>query len=1566
MAHDSARGQVVEFGGYNASLVNSSDTWAFGAVQATSLSVTDLGVGAAYGINNQGQIVGSLTTLSGSQHAFVWQNGVSTDLGALAGFPQSSVARAINDGGQVVGSSTSATGDYHAFIWTQSSGMKDLGALDGSRSIAFGINNSGLIVGSFVPSTSSGYSHAAEWTATGAQDLGTLGSPNGTDTFSAAKGITSEGLIVGATSTSSSFQHACIFHNGSILDIQDAAGLTLISFANAVNSNGQIAGEQDGPGNTRAFLYSGGVRTFLDLSSLHGGEAFAINDGGQVVGSSSTSSNRAHAFLYTTGFVVDLNDWIPPDSGWELTSAFGINDKGLIVGSGMYHGQQHGFLLTLALPVIQVSTNLSAASFVISGPAVYSGSGTMFNQTTATPGKYTIVYAPVAGYAPPTSQTQTLVAGGIITFNGSYSPLSAPPASVTYGQAGTTISPTVSVREPVNTATGNYYSTLTDLSIPGKGLSFVFTRSYNSQDSYTGPLGASWSHSYNVSLAIDGTSGNATVTHGDRHQEVWVPGTGGALTPQTRGLFNVLVKNADGSFTLTFKNQTKYTFSTAGKLAAVTDRNGNSQALSYDGGGKLISITDTSGRVFTLAYDSNGHITSLTDPLKRQLQYSYDGNGNLISFQDAAGAMTSYAYDASHRMTSATDPRGNIYLQNTYDGQGRVVSQKNARGFITAFAYASPSAGTTTVTDPVGNSTQYVYDIGLRLSATIDAAGNQTQYTYDANNLRASVTDALGRQTAFTYDSSGNLTGRTDAAGNVTAYVYDSQNNLVSFTDANTPPRVTKYTYDAAGNLLTTTDPAGGVTTNTYDASGQLASTKNARGFITSFQYDSYGDRTQVTDALKGATQMTYDLAGHLLTTKNPLGKTWTSTYDADDRLLTSTDPLGNQTSYSYDANGNRTQVTDANGNTTAYAYDANNNLGQLTDAAGGVTTYAYNGNDDRTGITDANSHTTTLAYDSLRRLLSRTDPLNRAQKYSYDAVGNLTSTLDGNGKTNIFAYDALNRRLSATLSDKSSVAYTYDAVGNRLTMTDWRGTTSFNYDALNRVMSVTQPGAVAVGYSYDAVGNRSSITYPDGKVVLYQYDELNRLTQAKDWSNQTTAYAYDAAGNLTSTTLPNGASTSYLYDAANRLLNITNRAGTQVLSAYTYLLDKVGNRLEVASFNEGVQRYGYDMLYRLTSWVSPSRQIARYRYDAVGNRTVLVAPTGATVYSYDSADELLTAGTTAYTYDANGNQISKTAAGVTTIYGWDPLNRLNSVTGGGVNTQYQYDGDSNRVGQKTIAGTYTYVNDTAATLPAVVNEIGPDGNIIYVYGSSLISASVGGLQSFYQFDGLGSVSAITDPTKTEKASYVYDPWGYVLGGFDSLGSKNKFKFAGESMDLSTGLVYLRARYYDAVLGKFISRDTKPAPAPLDSAYRYALSNPIRFSDPTGHGPGQFFGEAFGFAEWGQQAREQRQAALDCVLNDPGCDVDAAQRQYYGIEQQAYSRAYHLTGTGLETAYDLDPSLPSSSLGIIHEEYGLYKGLKDGSMPSQSIYNTIPGINSTTGTPFTAPVQTVGGTAPHK
>jgi len=1008
----------------------------------------------------------------------------------------------------------------------------------------------------------------------------------------------------------------------------------------------------------------------------------------------------------------------------------------------------------------------------------------------------------------------------------------------TYGGGGQT-SQNGFTNEPINTATGNYFMSHADLVVPGKGLSFNFTRAYNSLDPYSGPIGAGWTHSFNVFLTA--SSSSVTVKEADGHTATFTPTSGGNYTASTPGVFDTLFQNADGTYTLTRKNQTHFNFTATGQLTTIVDRNGNSQTLTYNSSGSLASILDSSGRPFIFASDTNGRITSVSDPIGRIWQYTYDTNGNLVSVKDAAGGTTQYAYDTNHRMTSATDQRGVTFLQNTFDSNGRVINQRNARGFSTTLAYGSPAPGTTTFTDPLGNATQHVYDGNLRLIQAVDANGGVVSYAYDANNDRTSVTNQNGKNTNFTYDGNGNTTTITDPIGKLTAFTYDPNNNLLSAT--NPKGSATNFSFDANGNLITIKDALGDTTTFAYNG-GLLSSKADARGNTTTFSYNSAGDLVKVVDALGNATSLAYDGVSRLISVTDAKGHTATSSYDSLSRIVSVTDALGDQTQFAYDAVNNVLKVIDANGNPTGYSYDFTNNLALVTDAVGNVTHYAYDANNNRTGVTNAKGNATLYGFDGLNRLNRITDPLSFVTSYQYDAVGNVLSTTDADGKTNQFSYDPLNRIIIIGYADGTNVAYSYDANGNRLSMADSHGATAYTYDALDRMTSVTQPGGKTVQYGYDPVGNRTLLTYPDGKTVSYAYDRLNRLTGATDWLGKRTNYSYDSVSNLLQTQYPNRAGITFAYDAANRLTQVVNSAFGIPLLGINYTLDRVGNRLSLTA--DGVKTaFAYDPLNELVSTqLGPVK--TTWTYDQVGNRVTQVGPTGATAYAYDADDRLLSAGTASFTYDANGNRLTKTVGSNAQSFAYDAANRLVSVSGPGVNSTFGYDGDGNRVTQATMAGTYAYVNDINTPLPAVLSEQGPDGSLTYAYGMGLIEEYSAAFNYFYHFDGLGSVVALTDAHGLPAAAYAYDSWGNtLLAPPGALGERNKFRFTGEAIDPGTGLYYLRARYYDPSVGKFLVQDQSMGinSFPLTSnRYAYALNNPLNYSDPSGfsaNAPGQ-------------------------------------------------------------------------------------------------------------------------------
>ena len=319
---------------------------------------TDLGTlpggtsSAAYAINDNGQVVGYSDTASGYNHAYIWSQGLMTDI-VPSGV--SSAAEGINNNGQVVGRYNDSYSQGHAFLY--GNGVLTTVAVPPEElwSEADGINDSGQIAGTY--GTQQISFRAFLNTKGTAIDLGTLGG-----NLSVVRGINNAGQVVGVSALYNNgypdnISHAFLYSNGVMKDLGTLAGPSntgVDSEATAINDKGQVVGVS-GTASNNAFLYSGGTMTDLGTLGGSGSTATGINESGQIVGWSMTTDDSAqHAYLYSGGTMIDLNSLIDPNSGWTLVWAHAINNSGQIVGEGTNEsGETHGFLLT---PVPEPST----------------------------------------------------------------------------------------------------------------------------------------------------------------------------------------------------------------------------------------------------------------------------------------------------------------------------------------------------------------------------------------------------------------------------------------------------------------------------------------------------------------------------------------------------------------------------------------------------------------------------------------------------------------------------------------------------------------------------------------------------------------------------------------------------------------------------------------------------------------------------------------------------------------------------------------------------------------------------------------------------------------------------------------------------------------------------------------------------------------------------------------------------------------------------------------------------------------------------------------------------------
>jgi len=846
--------------------------------------------------------------------------------------------------------------------------------------------------------------------------------------------------------------------------------------------------------------------------------------------------------------------------------------------------------------------------------------------------------------------------------------------------------------------------------------------------------------------------------------------------------------------------------------------------------GKVETQTDFAGNAMT--FDYTGSQTTITDPDTNTTVHTHSATGEFESMLDEQGSAFTMASDGNRRRSSVADRMGGS-TSYTYDAtSGEVASVTRADGATTSFAYTARANGSlmfhdlTGITHADGSSESFSYDASGNLTSHTDRAGNTSTATYNAVGQVLTSTNAAGGVTTSVYNADGTLATREDAAGNVTTLSYDAAKRVDTITFADTSVR--SFTYDVMDRPLTTTDALGNTVTLTYDANGNIETIQdpssstsvyeydgldrmhrvtNALGQVASRSFDARGRIANATDGNGNVTTYGYDSKGHALTTLSPLGNLYSRTYNAEGVLTSRTDPLGNTTSFSLDALGRVVGTSSPIGFATGLTYDLLGRIVSVTDQLGQVSSFARDARGALVGITLPGGATTSMTRNSLGKITQLTDSGGINWMSAYDNFGRRTSSTDPLGNVRSVVYDQLNRPMTVTYPGALGTStLTYDVNGKITSAAYSDGTTlAWAYDANSRLVSGTAltRGYDAVGRitesngltgTRDAAGRITTMTLSAGKTVTYEYDADNRLTKLTDWMGGVTDFTYDDAGRRTGIERPNGIDTTQTFDADSRLTGLSETG----ISSITLVLDPAG-RVTSATRNVPTP-VSSNALPDVAVSFDAASQVASFTYDALGRLT----DDGTRLFTWDLASRV-----TQYTergnavdatYDAAGQRVSRTEGGVTRGYKWNAMLGFPGVS------------------VETEAG---------ADLRYYVHT--PGGELLYSVDA------VGGARRFYHFDELGNALFITDDAGAVIASYAYTPFGRLTGA--SGGLDNPYTWRGQHGIMSEGgdLYYIRARYYDATTGRFISRDPVEAIGPISSnPYQYGFGNPLRFTDRNG------------------------------------------------------------------------------------------------------------------------------------
>jgi len=392
-------------------------------------------------------------------------------------------------------------------------------------------------------------------------------------------------------------------------------------------------------------------------------------------------------------------------------------------------------------------------------------------------------------------------------------------------------------------------------------------------------------------------------------------------------------------------------------------------------------------------------------------------------------------------------------------------------------------------------------------------------------------------------------------------------------------------------------------------------------------------------------------------------------------------------------------------------------------------------------------------------------------------------------------------------------------------------------------------------GNGYDEFGQRVQVKYGNDAVSTYEYDEMTRRlmhlkTVNKDGvTYQNIDYAYDKVGNIlskkntdfiTSTSESKTSEQTYAYDDLHRL---TASNGTFSKESW------------VPFFTNRTNTYTNTFNYNSIGNILRKEQVNKGRFD--DGSEVTIAPTTYTFdYEYGSfrPHAVTKAGTKSFTYDLNGNMLTQvdTASGLNRNIAWDDENRITSTNDSGTVTSYAYDDKGERVIKNGKFGNVVYVNNNFAVRNGTLKS-----KHIFAgntrLASKLVDSGTDRGTYYYHADHLGSSNAITTKTGSFHEHIEYFPYGEtwveekVSGGVE-LG----YKFTAKELDAETGLYYFGARYYDAVLSRWVSVDpafdkflpkgTNNDKLPAGGVFRtsnlgmyvYSSHNPLVYIDPDG------------------------------------------------------------------------------------------------------------------------------------
>ena len=849
--------------------------------------------------------------------------------------------------------------------------------------------------------------------------------------------------------------------------------------------------------------------------------------------------------------------------------------------------------------------------------------------------------------------------------------------------------------------------------------------------------------------------------------------------------------------------------------------------------------------------------------------------------------------------SSVTVQDGDTYT-TTYAYDTNQAGAGYSFGYPTSVSVSTSTSTTARTTATTDRHLKTVWVLGLPLTTTVNTRPTDA-YDYDTLGRRIwadqygariadyeyhtdplykgalkSVTDALGRKvealdwkrgtpqqvkradltSVYQYvDNNGWIESITGGRGFVTTYTHDTMGRLTGITPSRTQQNWNAATigYTWGANPVQTITSGNAETRVTYDAMLrpiEVRTRDTGTGWLSHLKTD-FNSLNEVTfRSFPSATanpttgvNIAYDMLGRVISETENVAPNAATTYAwLNQHRKTVTDPTGAVTTLHF----------------TGYGGPGSEEIKKIVQPQGITTEMTLNiwGEVERarqigTGTWPVDqSHY--YYYDTRRRLCRSRTPEGGDTLYGYDLASQLTTQQKGAGSgTNCPApsgtalvtnsYDQRGRLTLRNFADANTpdISYTYDDDDNPLTVNRGGVNWTYAFNELSLPTSATlalDARTYAQGYTYSNAAALTNYTLPSGKAVTQGVDGLGRVTSVTvDGTGIASGLSYHPNGSVSGFTYGNGQLFSQTLTPRQQTLRLRSVKGAELPVDLTYAYTA---RSQIASVNDQTvanidQTFTYDGIGRLTASTGPWGN-GVFQYDGLGNLRQRQVGTRTIALSYDANNRLTSHTDTAgsprsLTYDARGNVTALGGLGFT----YDVSDQPRTVTGTATGS-YTYDGHLRRVKQVVGGVTRYSVYDAGGALIEIDEVSGAKTDYIRASGMTLARIA-GSTVTWLHHDHLGSAVAGTNSAGAVVWRESEQPYGEDW--VSAAANDNQAGYTGHVEDAATGLTYMQARYYDPIIGRFLSIDPvgfSPARPDMFNRYAYAANDPVNMFDPDG------------------------------------------------------------------------------------------------------------------------------------